>query len=158
MKDKTTKILVIIAVILAIVYYFRDSIMKIFTPKEDKSEDSPENDIINTPVQDVSSSDWNAYKKIGDKGNTVQSIQKYVNSSIYWAKKTSLFGVSNDERIKQVRAIVPLSEDGVFGNKTAAAVFILVGKNTTSRKEMFEKANDFKVVAQNSTSGTGGTW
>lgn len=151
MKDKTTKMLVIVAVILAIIYFFKDKIINLFVPKEVIEDQTATSDALNTPIkQPTSPTDWEVYKKIGDKGVTVKEIQKLINSCVYWANHTNLVGVNNDARIKQVRSIKGISEDGVFGKITASACVILVGKNTTNRKEMYDKAIDFKTVSQNS--------
>ena len=162
MKSKQTTYLMIVAVILAILYFFRDSIFK---GKGDDAENlnetvdqSTSEDTLNNAQADESQpqSDFNTVVgKNSSKHSTVLKVQKLMNSAIWEAGHTGMNNADVDpdpkieEYSQKIMALGFVKQDGKFGSKTEAAAKIICGKKSVSPNDVYKKAKSWHLRNNN---------
>lgn len=153
MKNKQTKILLIVAAILAVLYFFRDSI---FGSKDDPENDA--NDVIDSESMPTESemqtppvhiSDWDLVVGYNSsKTETVKGIQKLLNAAIFNCRGWKHKDAKIELRRKKIAALAGLVIDGKFGQKTLAAAKLINGNSMVSKHMIYTNAHNWKIQKQ----------
>ena len=159
MKNKQTKILLIVTAVLALLYFFKDSI---FGSKEDPENDGADiidSDSLPTDTEmenpPVHASDWDELVGYNStKTDIVKSVQKLLNAAIYNTRGWKHSNAKIEVRRKKIAALPGLTTDGKFGPKTLAAAKLISGHSMVSKHMVYTNAKNWRIQKESQTGKT----